>query len=84
MKVKILRQDGTSIELDGTPDEVRGLLKDVIPSQPFTISYPQTQPYTGTGTMPLPYYQDDITLCIHEYPVHWYGTIPPKCLKCGK
>lgn len=83
MKIKIDRADDVTIEIEGTPEEVKAILADILPAQPFLISYPKTTgttlPYTLPYTVPYTF----TGICAHEYPYAWFGTVPPKCIKCG-
>lgn len=49
-------------------------LEDMISN---SIMFPKTQ----NGSISVP---SQWTICEHEYPSPWMGTVPPHCTKCGR
>lgn len=79
MKSKIVRPDGTVIEIEGTQQEVADLLQKLAPA-PFT--WP-----SSVTTTPVPWAEikwPAITYgpCQHRYPAVWMSVSPPQCEIC--
>lgn len=78
MKAKVSYLDGSSVELEGTPEEIR-LFVFPFGNLPYVNNPGVTvQPYTIPTIWTAPY-----TACQHEYESPWNGLNPPPCKKCG-
>ncbi len=75
MKVKITKKTGDVVELEGTDEEIKKLIKESL--TPDQESLPNYNWYFDWKWPTSPVY------CLHEYPNPWWGTTMPACRKCG-